>query len=144
MDKKYRLLEGLTFADYAFEAFGKDLSELFVNCGIALCSCMVELKTVEYKTEKPFKFVASELDQLLHDFLEEIIFYKDAEYFIVGAIEAHVSRDPEGYKVEGVYRGEEINVKKHELHNDVKSVTYHLFKVEEISEGWRAQVILDV
>ena len=142
--EKYRFLEGLTYADYAFEAFGKSLSELFVNAAIALCACQAELSTVDPVQSRAVKMTSNQIDQLLFDFLEEIVFVKDAESFLCSRVEAKVTRTSQGFRVAATLFGEEIQTKKHQLHNDIKSVTYHLFKVEQISDGWRAQVILDV
>lgn len=140
----YRFLEGLTHADYAYEAFGKSLDELFANAGLALSACMVELPTVHATETREITLRSTELDQLLFDFLEDIIFLKDAEVFLVCEITVEVKRSHDGCSLKATLKGEEINPKKHTLHNDVKSVTYHLFKVEQNPEGWRAQVILDV
>ncbi|HLC84596.1 MAG TPA: archease [Candidatus Nanoarchaeia archaeon] len=144
MQVPYRFLEGLTYADYAFEAFGASLDELFRNSGYALMSSMVEISTVKPAETREVKLHSHELEQLLFDFLEEFIFLKDAETFLACEIDVNVSKDKDRYSLTATLKGEEIDTKKHVLHSDVKSVTYHLFKVEQKDHGWRAQVILDV
>jgi SHS2 domain-containing protein len=53
---KFKFLENITDADYAFEAYGKNLAELFENCALALTSLMVELSTVEPKVKRELLF----------------------------------------------------------------------------------------
>lgn len=144
MHPGYRFLEGLTYADYAFEAFGTTLDELFRNAGYALMSSMVEISTVKPVESRDVKLHSHELEQLLFDFLEEFIFLKDAETFLACEIDVKVSKDKDKYSLVATLKGEGIDPKKHVLHSDVKSVTYHLFKVEQKDQQWRAQVILDV
>ena len=52
MAVKYKFLEGITEADYAFEAYGKTLNEVFANAALAMTSTMVELNTIKQKIEK--------------------------------------------------------------------------------------------
>lgn len=140
----FRFLEGLTHADYAFEAVGKDLSELFTHAGKALCTAMVNPKTVASTTPRKIKMSKSTVEELLYEFLEEIVFIKDAEYYLAATLTVEVQKEPTGFVLDATLKGEEINPQRHHLENDVKAITYHLFKVEQTDSGYRAQVILDV
>ena len=44
----------------------------------------------------------------------------------------------------GEIYGEKINYNKHELCADVKAITLHKYKVEEINNEWKASFILDI
>ena len=140
----YRFLEGLTHADYAFEAIGKNLSELFLHSAKALIAAMADVKTIQAKDTQTFSLENKDIEPLLFEFLEEIIFLKDAESFLPVEITVRITLDEGIYHLESTLKGEEINPAKHRLENDVKAVTYHLFKVEKTPEGYRSQVILDV
>ena len=82
MAEKFNFLDGLTEADYAFEAFGKNLNELFENAALAVMSAQAELKTVKIKEKREVKLKNKKIDALLFDFLQEILYYKDAEVLI--------------------------------------------------------------
>jgi len=141
----YRFLEGLTVADIAFEATGKTLEELLQSAGDALLATEVrDPKTVHRKLDKRISIESRNEEWLLHDFLQELIFYKDAELLLFSGYDLRADRTLGGYLLEGTLRGEQLNAKKHELLSDVKAVSWHKFKVEKTKEGWRAVVILDV
>ena len=76
---KFRFLEEESFADSAFEAFGSSLSELFENCALAAFSEMADLSKVKKKIEKKVKIEAETAEELLFDWLAELVFLKDAE-----------------------------------------------------------------
>ena len=44
--KKFRFLENIATADAAFEAYGKDLNELFESAALALFETMAETKSI--------------------------------------------------------------------------------------------------
>ncbi len=139
----YRFLEGIVTADLAFEATGKDLNALFTNAALAVLESQVKLATVSSKVTKKVVLENDDVGQLLFDFLNEIIFFKDAEQLIFKTVKAAVTKN-EAYKLVAVLKGEKIDMKKHELGNDLKAVTMHKFIVEQKKTGWRCQVVIDI
>lgn len=140
----YRFVEGYTMADVAFEATGDTIEDMFQSAAEALTNSMVsDLDAIEGRKEISFCISSKDEERLLHDFLQEIIFYKDAENLIFRYYSLKVSRGAEGYTLEAMLKGEEIDMEKHDLVVDVKAVSWHHYKVER-KDGWRAFVILDV
>lgn len=141
--KGYRYLEGVVTADLAFEATGKDLDELFVNAAMALFDAQANLDTVQDKTSKTVKLKNKNLEQLLHDFLSEIIYYKDAEQLLFKTAKVKISKNAQ-YELTAELKGEKLDMSKHELGNDLKAVTWHKFKIEQTPKGWRCQAVVDI
>jgi SHS2 domain-containing protein len=139
----YRFLEGIAVADLAFEAAGKDLAALFENAALAVFVSQVKLETVEPKVAKKIVLENEDVGQLLFDFLNEIIFLKDAEQLIFKSVKASITRNAV-YKLVADLKGETIDPKKHKLGNDLKAVTMHQFKVEQTPKGWRCLVVIDI
>ena len=140
----YRFVEGVAIADVTFEATGKTLEELFESAGKAVTNSMVsDLATVEQKITKEFTLKAENEEKLLHDFLQEIIFYKDAETLLFSGYSLKIKKD-NGYSLEVTLKGEHLDMKKHDLIVDVKAVSWHMFKLEKTEKGWEALAILDV
>ena len=131
-------------ADVMFEAEGKDLGELFEAAGLATEETQVGLKDVQRNVRKMVRMENGNLDMLLFEFLQELIFLKDAELLIFSGIKADVKESGGVYKLEAVLEGEKINQKKHDLRVDVKAVTLHRFEVKKTTSGWFARVILDI
>ena len=141
----YKFFEDVAIADVAFEATGKTLEEMFVSAGLAVTNTQVEsLKTIKSKMEKKIKVEAKDIETLLVNFLQEIIFYKDAAQLLVGKIELKIKEIKGKYIVVGKLHGEKIDSKKHEMLADVKAVSCHRLKVEKTKTGWKSFVILDV
>ena len=72
--KKYKILEDVAIADIAFEIYGKDLNELFENAALAIFEETANLKNVDEKENKKIKIKSDKIEDLLYDFLSEILF----------------------------------------------------------------------
>jgi len=152
--KKFEFLEDIATADVAFEAYGKDLKELFENSALALFEAMVDTKQVRPISNFQFPISNPTLDGLLFDFLNELVFLKDEKGMVFSKFKLRIEKlqaaslrpelGPRVYNLQAQVWGEEIDPKKHKLKADVKAVTFHQFKVEQIREGWQARVILDI
>ena len=142
--KKFQYLEDIAVADIAFDAFGKDLNELFANAALALFTMQVDLKTVNAKKTWKINLRNNKLDNLLFDFLDELIFLKDKDYSIFSKVKVKVADKKASYNLEAEVKGESINTEKHKLGNDVKAVTLHQFEVKKLKNYWKARVIVDI
>lgn len=140
----YRFLEDIATADAAFEAEGKTPEELFTSTAEALEESQVNTKDLSVNTKRPISLENSTLENLLFDFLNELIFYKDSEGLAFTNFMLEIRETNKGYKLEGTLKGEKIDPAKHELRTDVKAVTKHQFEVKKTPKGYRAKVVLDI
>lgn len=143
----FKFVEGVSLADVAFEARGKTLEEMLEAAANATTNAMVDdLKTINQKKKVKIKVDADDYERLLHNFLQEIIFYKDAKLLLFSGYEIKVEEKPKTRKLilRATLIGEKIDMKKHELLVDVKAVSWHMFKVEQLKTDWKCFVILDV
>lgn len=141
----YRFLDSVAIADVAFEATGKNLSELFSAAGDATINTMIEpLEGILAKTSRKIEVSNAELDLLLFDFLQELIYYKDADGLLLRVAKVAIKEQASEFRLVATGTGEKIDPSRHEQRADVKAVTLHQFKVEETIGGWRCFVILDV
>src|SRR3989344_407084 len=150
---KFRFIPEIAVADSAFEAFGKELNELFENCALATFTEMVDLKTVSPKEKKVIQLSSEKLESLLYDFLSEILFIKDHESIVFSKVKCEINEAgvclptgecKEKFVLEAEILGEKIDQKKHKLGNDVKAITMHMFQVAKDKKGWKARVVLDI
>jgi SHS2 domain-containing protein len=141
----YKFLDDISIADAGFEARGKTLEELFASAASAVTNTMVEdLSRVERKTSRELDIRNDDLEMLLFHFLQELIFYKDAEQLLFNVFELSIEQNDGSWHLHGRAFGERISPERHELLVDVKAVSLHKFKVEKLSRGWKATVIVDV
>ncbi|MCS6805449.1 MAG: archease [Acidobacteriota bacterium] len=141
----YRYLEDIATADVALEAWGDTLEELFIAAADATMNVMVsDLNTIHDQVRRTISVESHALDLLLFRFLQEFVFYKDAEQLLLRAQRVVIRQDGERHTAEAQVYGERLDPSKHELVVDVKAVTLHRFQVERTARGWQAQVILDI
>jgi len=138
--KKFKVLEDVAIADIAFEIYGKNLNELFENAALAIFEETADLDKVEEKEKKSVKLSATNIEDLLYDFLSEILFLKDKDSFLFKKSNVKIEK----HSLKAELSGEPIDRKKHELRNDIKAITLHMFKVEKTKDGYKAVVVVDV
>jgi SHS2 domain-containing protein len=141
----YRYLGDIAIADVAFEAQANTREDLFIEAGNALTNVMVEdLKSIQSIEHRNFHIKARDVERLLFEFLQVLIFYKDAEQLLLRVPRISITEKDDSLILNAEATGEKINPKAHELNADVKAVTLHRFQVRHESEGWKTTVVLDV
>lgn len=135
----------IAHADIAFDAWAPTLEELFCEAARATMQVMVEnLSEVRPAQTLEVKLEDENEEMLLFDFLNELIFYKDARRLLLLPAEVSVAPADGGFVLRARLSGEEIDVVRHQMNTDVKAVTMLRYKLEQVAEGWRATVVLDV
>ena len=136
----YRFLEEIGTADIAFEATGRDLPELFRDAADATTNVMIDnLDAIEPRETRRIELSNDELDMLLFDLLQELIYLKDAERLLLRIQEVHIDEKEEKYFLKATAEGEPLDAERHHQRADVKAVTLHDFSVERENGGWKAQ-----
>jgi protein archease len=141
----YNYLEEIGIADIAFEATGRDLAELFSAASDATMNVMIDnLDAIEPRETRQIDLSRDNLDMLLFDFLQELIYLKDAERLLLRVRKVQIDEKNKKYFLRAEVAGEQLDDARHQQRADVKAVTLHDFSVEKKDGGWRAQVLLDI
>jgi SHS2 domain-containing protein len=141
----YHYLEEIGTADIAFEATGRDLAELFSDAADATMNVMIDnLDAIEPRETRHIELSNDKIDMLLFDFLQELIYFKDADRLLLRVREVHIEEKEGKYFLKGKAAGELLDVARHHQRADVKAVTLHDFSVEKEDGGWRAKALLDI
>src|SRR3989338_2496382 len=138
---KYKFFEHT--ADVMFESYGKDLNELFENSALALEECMVKLSSLKIKNKHIIKLASSSIEELLYDFLSELIFIKDTEGLLFKKFTVKILKNKR-FELVAECKGEKINRETQELSADAKAVTKHLFEIKKVKDKWLARIIVDI
>lgn len=143
--KKFIFLEHT--ADVKFQAFGKTLNEAFKNSAFALKEAIAGELKVKSIINKKIKVEGRDNEALLYRFLEQFLYFLDAENFLFSKIKKiKIS----GGKLEAEISGDLAS--KYKFTNDVKAITYNqmFVKQEKADKGegkgkrFICQVVLDV
>lgn len=133
---RYRLLEHT--ADAMVEAYGDTLGDRFANAAYALFDQMTDVAKVSPTGEFRLELEATNREQLLVDFLQELLFIHDVEGIVFGEFEV----DTDGKKLVAKARGELFDEGKHAKRAVVKGVTYHRLEFDDAKKA--VTVLFDV
>ena len=141
----YDYLEDIGTADIAFEATGRDLPELFTAAADATMNVMIDnLEAIEPRETRRIALKNDAIDMLLFDFLQELIYFKDADRLLLRIREVGVDEKEDAYSLSATAAGEPLDPARHQQRADVKAVTLHDFRVEKTNGRWKASVLLDI
>jgi len=141
----YRYLEDVATADAAFEACGTTLEETFLSAAEATIGVMIaNPESIRARERISIHLENDELDMLLFDFLQEIIFFKDSRRLLLRMNSLHIDLAGSPLTLTAEAVGETMIQGHHPLLTDVKAVTLHLFSIKQDEHGWKATVVLDI
>jgi SHS2 domain-containing protein len=144
----YRFVDDLTVADVGFEARGTSLEELFCSAWQATLQVMIENPSALVGVEsRAIALEEQSLDLLLYNFLQELIYYKDAEGLLLRIDDCRIQfREQEAgtARLQARVSGQTVDSEAHRLGTDVKAVTFYNFSLHRDNLGWLATVVLDV
>lgn len=135
---KYRFVDDLT-SDVLFEAYGNDLKELFSNAASALFSVICQIEKIRPKLERDVEVKGSNVEELMFNWLQELISLVDTEEVFLSKFEISEISDKH---LKAKCYGEGITKRKGGTL--VKGVTYHKFGIEKTDKGYKATVSLDI
>ncbi len=140
----YEILENITSADIAVAVTGENLNELFMKGGMALVSEMTDDpgKIIEKET-RIGALSHHELELLFFQFLNEILFYKDAEGVILKPVNVKIESSGGEYTCTYIFAGEVINESLCGFRVDIKGVSLHHLKIEKWDGVFRGVAVFD-
>jgi SHS2 domain-containing protein len=141
MDERFRFLDHT--ADAKFQAFGRTLEEAFASAVLATVSLMWEPEKVEKRLDHPVSVRGRDLEQLLVQFLGEVIYLWETRAFLTAAAEdVIVEPFDDGYRLSALFRGDD-RPEKYAVFGEVKAVTYNEMKIA-LGRPVTVQVVLDI
>lgn len=142
-EKKYKFLEDVAIADIAYEAYGKNLNEVFENAALAIFELSADVETIDAVKKVEFELQHEKLDNLLYDFLSEILFLKDSKYMVFKHVYVTIKEGKKN-KLKAILEGDKINPEVQHLENDIKAVTMHMFELKKEKTQWKARIVVDI
>src|SRR5262245_13515832 len=128
-------------ADLGLRIRAADLEALFAEAATALFSVIVvDLGSVRPEKQVEIRLAADAPDMLLVDWLRELLFHFDGEHLLMSRFTVQLG----GGGLHGTAWGEPLDRTRHQLEHEVKAITYHGLRLEQTSDGWLAEVIVDI
>lgn len=128
-------------ADAGLRVNASGLDLLFEDAGRGFFSLIVDdLAEIQPRVCKQFKLSGSDIEYLLFDWLNELLFAFDHDRLLFYRFEVSVQKGG----LEATAFGEPLDLNRHHLLHEVKAITYHGLTVKQTEEGWDAEVIVDI
>lgn len=128
-------------ADLGLRIRADDLPGLFADAGRALTSLLVDdITVVRETTSVTIALPTDDLEFLLFDFLKAILYHFETEHVLLVRFDVQLADSG----LLAIGHGEPLDAARHPLGREVKAITYHALRVEQVAEGWLAEVIVDI
>lgn len=134
-DLKFKLIDHPS--DVGIIAFGKDKKEIFENSALGMFSLIADLETVDPIETFPVKVSGDDLDSLLINWLNELLFYEESKDIIFKAFNI---KKINGCQLEAEASGEKIDLDKHSIYRSIKAATYNQLQIDKN----QAKIVFDV
>jgi len=139
--KSYEMFEHT--ADIGIRAYGRSLAEIFENASMGMYAIIFHesIPKIEPVGEYKIKLQASDLEQLILDWLDELLYIFSTEKIVVAKYQIEI--DQETCSLDATVAGSIVPDEKLSDSLEIKAVTYHMLKVEKTT-NWEAQVPFDI
>lgn len=130
-------------ADVGVKAYGSDLRQVFANAALGLVDFMVETIDDPGRGGKTFEInlTAEDQEQLLVDWLNEVIFIMETESVVLNEFDVLVLEE-KTFKAN--VSGHTYNEKNHRYKTEVKSATYHMLEIGRENDKYFGKILLDI
>jgi SHS2 domain-containing protein len=137
--KKYDLLDHT--ADIGVKAYGETLNEAFENAAKAMFDIITDESEIEFVGQYSIELRADDLEQLLVDWLDELLFLHSAKNLVFSHFKVNINKK-EKKLIANIF-GEKFDLSKHKIGTEIKAITYHMLEVRK-KKPYHVQILFDI
>lgn len=126
-------------SEAGIRAYGKDSNEAFANTARGLFSLITDISKIRTSQEVEITLSSGSLEELLVDFLNELLFYFDSAGLLFGFFDVQIS----GTNLRAKAFGEKYLEERHPLKTQVKATTYYGLEIKH-NDRVTIQVYFDI
>ncbi len=127
-------------ADMGVRGFGPTPAEAFSQAALAVTATICEPDSINPRTAVPFELEDDDLDYLLLDWLNALVYEMATRRMLFGRFEVAI----EDGQLRATAWGEPVDVARHQPAVEVKGATLTELSVQQIGNQWVAQCVIDV
>ncbi len=128
-------------ADIGIIAYGNTKEEAFANIACGMFAILAESDNVTPRKFINIEAIGYNQDELLVNFLSELLYHCSTKEMLFNKITI-LELTPTLIRAKAY--GEKYIQGRHQLLQEIKTVTYHQLKIEDTGCGWEIRVIFDV
>jgi len=126
-------------ADIGVKASANTLEEAFSYAAQAMFDIITDNSLIEAQQSITLDIKSSDLEQLLVDFLDELLYLFSAENLVFCKFDLHIKEN----HLTGTAQGEPYDTSKHNIGVEIKAVTYHMLEVKTQPKPY-VQILFDI
>ena len=135
----YRQIEHTS--DLGIRVWGADLKELFINSACAMYDLIVDIKAVDPVVQIEIETKADDRDQLLRNWLSELLYYFNTKELIFKDFKITHLDD---YNIKSIANGEKIDKARHNIMHEIKAITFHDLDIKREDNRFITDIIFDI
>lgn len=139
----FEVTDEFTSGDIKLNLSGDTLEELFADSAIGITAVMTEPDLLDSSRKIEVSLDSDSHENLLFDWMGEIVYLKDAEQFLPVWVE-FTEFNEENYTLKAILHGDTLDSARHPIKADIKAVTYYEFSLKRIDNKWIGEVLLDL
>ena len=124
----YKVLDHAT--DAFIEVTASSLTEAFKVAGDSVVDTILDNSKIEEKEERNIVVMGKDLNYLLYNWLEDLIYLIITEGFAIKKLDIILEKNEE-YTISAQIFGEDIDIKKHGFKVEIKSPTFHEMEIKQ-------------
>ncbi len=131
-------------ADIGVTAHGFNVKDVFEQAARGMFAVIFHEKppAVETKGEYEIKLQAKDLEQLMVDWLDELLYIYSTEHIVFSKYEIDI--DIKNFTLDAHIFGEIVTNDLLLGTCEIKAVTYHMLEVKTINDHWGAKILFDI
>lgn len=143
--RKFEISDRFTTSDIGLDLEADSLEELFAAGAEGMLAIIFSRRPAGKITHhSEITLTAPTAEQLLVDWLSELLYLFDAEALIAHDYKLSVVRSPSGYELKGQVGWQPFRPVHDPAEHEVKAVTYYKLKIENDDGIYRCHVVFDL
>lgn len=139
MENRIELLDHT--GDTGLKIWGGTMKDIFILAARGMFSVICDVAKVSPQQSRFVKLTSESESELFVRWLNHLNFLFATENLLFCQFDL---LEIKNNSLTATVSGEEFSAAKHEIFREIKAVTYHQLKFEQIENGWYAQVVFDV
>ena len=128
-------------ADIGIKAYGNNISESFENAAKAMFDIITDCSQIENFGQYKIELSAPNIEQLLVDWLSELLFLNSAKNLVFGLFKVNINE--KFFSISSNIYGEKYDKSKHKIGIEIKAITYHMLEVKK-NKPFYVQILFDI
>lgn len=129
--------------DAVIEAYGETLEEAFENAAKGVNDTMIDLSAVKPDREIKISAEGHDLYSLLFEWLDKVMLLLVADGIVMSEFSVKIKQN-NNYSLEGVAKGEKLDLDRHHYKVEIKAVTYHDMEIKQEMGKATLRFLLDL